>query len=70
MISVQEAREKIVAAMRPTPAETVALPAAWNRVTATPVIATPVVAPAGQPGRPVPQLPAWPFVQHQLPAAA
>jgi molybdopterin molybdotransferase len=39
MISVAEAREKIVAAMRPTPGETVALPAAWNRVAAMPVAA-------------------------------
>jgi len=35
MISVAEARERILAALRPTPAEIVPLAAAWNRVSAT-----------------------------------
>jgi molybdopterin molybdotransferase len=39
MISVEEARERILAGLRPTPAETVALAAAWGRVTAAPVTA-------------------------------
>ncbi len=39
MISVDEARDRILAALRPTPAEIVALADAWNRVTAAPVIA-------------------------------
>jgi hypothetical protein len=39
MISVEEARGKILAALHPTPAEIVALAEAWNRVTATPVLA-------------------------------
>ena len=39
MISVDEARGRILAGLRPTPAETVALSAAWNRVTAQPVLA-------------------------------
>ena len=39
MISVDEARGRILAAVRPTPAEIVALAEAWNRVTATDVIA-------------------------------
>ena len=39
MISVAAARERIVAAMRPTAAEIVAIPAAWNRVSAAPVTA-------------------------------
>ena len=39
MISVEEARERILAALHPTPGEVVALPDAWGRVTATPVIA-------------------------------
>ncbi len=39
MISVEEARTRILAGLRPTPAETVALANAWNRVTASPVIA-------------------------------
>jgi molybdopterin molybdotransferase len=39
MISVEEARGRILAALRPTPAEVVALANAWNRVTATPVVA-------------------------------
>ena len=39
MIPVADARARIVATMRPTAAETVALAAAWNRVTAAPVIA-------------------------------
>ena len=39
MISVEEARERILAALRPTPGEVVALANAWSRVTATPVIA-------------------------------
>ena len=39
MISVGEARTRILAPLRPTPAETVALAAAWGRVLAMPVIA-------------------------------
>jgi molybdopterin molybdotransferase len=39
MISVEEARERIVAELQPTPAEIVALADAWARVTASPVIA-------------------------------
>jgi molybdopterin molybdotransferase len=39
MISVDEARERILATLHPTPAEIVALSNAWGRVTATPVIA-------------------------------
>ena len=39
MISVEEARERILADLHPTPAEIVALADAWGRVTAAPVIA-------------------------------
>lgn len=39
MISVEEARERILAALNPTPAEIVALANAWGHVTAAPVIA-------------------------------
>ena len=39
MISVEEARNRILAAMHATPAEVVALAEAWNRVTAAPVTA-------------------------------
>jgi len=39
MISVDEARSRILDAMHPTPAEVVALADAWNRVTAGPVTA-------------------------------
>jgi molybdopterin molybdotransferase len=39
MISVEEARSRILDALRPTPAEVVALAEAWNRVTAAPVVA-------------------------------
>jgi molybdopterin molybdotransferase len=39
MISVEEARERILAALQPTPGEIVALANAWGRVTAAPVIA-------------------------------
>jgi molybdopterin molybdotransferase len=39
MISVEEARERILAALHPTPAEIVALANAWGRVTAEPVVA-------------------------------
>jgi molybdopterin molybdotransferase len=39
MISVEEARARILAGLRPTPAELVALPDAWNRVSAAPVLA-------------------------------
>jgi molybdopterin molybdotransferase len=39
MISVDEARNRILEALRPTPSEIVALANAWNRVTAEPVIA-------------------------------
>src|SRR5690349_18878401 len=39
MISVDEARDRILATLSPTPSEIVALANAWNRVTASPVIA-------------------------------
>ena len=39
MISVDEARTRILADLRPTPAEIVPLAEAWNRVTAAPVVA-------------------------------
>lgn len=39
MIALEEARARILAALAPTPAETVALPEAWGRVTARPVAA-------------------------------
>ena len=39
MISVEAARDRILADLRPTPAEIVALADAWNRVTASPVVA-------------------------------
>jgi molybdopterin molybdotransferase len=39
MISVEQARERILANLAPTPAEIVALADAWGRVTAAPVIA-------------------------------
>ncbi len=39
MISVEAARGRILAALRPVPAETVALAASWNRVLAAPVVA-------------------------------
>src|SRR5271166_3170037 len=39
MISVEEARERILANLHPTPAEIIALADAWSRVTAEPVIA-------------------------------
>jgi molybdopterin molybdotransferase len=39
MISVEEARERILAALHPTPGEVVALASAWDRVVAAPVIA-------------------------------
>ena len=39
MISVEEARGRILDALRPTPAEVVALADAWNRVTAEAVVA-------------------------------
>ncbi|MBX9700501.1 MAG: molybdopterin molybdenumtransferase MoeA, partial [Acetobacteraceae bacterium] len=37
MIAVEEARARILAALAPTPAETVALPEAWGRVLAAPL---------------------------------
>jgi molybdopterin molybdotransferase len=37
MISVDQARDRILAGLKPTPAEVVALANAWNRVTAEPV---------------------------------
>ena len=37
MLSVEEARARIVGPLRPTPAETVSLPEAWGRVLADPV---------------------------------
>lgn len=39
MISVEEARNRILQALAPVPAEVVALADAWNRVTAAPVVA-------------------------------
>ncbi|SDB70780.1 molybdopterin molybdotransferase MoeA [Belnapia rosea] len=39
MISVEEARARIIGALAATPAETVPLPAAWGRVLARPVLA-------------------------------
>ncbi len=39
MLSVEEARARILAPLRPTPAEMVPLPDAWGRVTAAPVTA-------------------------------
>jgi molybdopterin molybdotransferase len=39
MLSVEEARTRILSALSPTPPEVVALAAAWNRVTAVPVLA-------------------------------
>src|SRR4051794_21576682 len=39
MISVEEARERILAALRPTSGQVVALANAWGRVTAAPVAA-------------------------------
>jgi len=39
MISVDEARDRILNDLRPTPAEVVALSNAWNRVTAAPIVA-------------------------------
>jgi molybdopterin molybdotransferase len=39
MISVEEARARILADLKPTPAEVVALAGAWNRITAEPVVA-------------------------------
>jgi len=39
MISVEEARERILATLHPTPAEIAALADAWGRITATPVTA-------------------------------
>ncbi len=39
MISVEEARARIVAPLRPTPPEVVSLPQAWGRVLAAPVLA-------------------------------
>ncbi len=39
MISVEEARARILAGLTPSPVETVGLSAAWNRVSAAPVIA-------------------------------
>lgn len=46
MISVEEARERILAAMRPLPPEVVALPEAWGRVTALSVVARVTQPPA------------------------
>ena len=39
MISVEEARARILAPLKPTPPEIVALPEAWGRVTAAPILA-------------------------------
>ena len=39
MISVEEARARVLAGLTATPVETVGLSAAWNRVTAAPIVA-------------------------------
>ncbi len=39
MLSVDEARARVLALLHPTPAEVVALPSAWGRVLASPIIA-------------------------------
>src|SRR3954468_1841433 len=39
MIPVEEARARILAGLRPTPAEIVPLAAAWDRITAAPCLA-------------------------------
>ena len=39
MISIEQARQRILAALHPTPAEIVALATAWGRVTAMPLVA-------------------------------
>src|SRR5262249_52820549 len=49
VISVDEARDRILAALRPTPSEIVALANAWNRVTAAPVLARLTQPPAAVP---------------------
>lgn len=46
MLSVEEARARILAGLRPTAAEVVALPEAWGRVTAAPVHARVTQPPA------------------------
>ena len=46
MLSVQEARTRIIAGLRPTQAEVVALPDAWGRVTSSPVLARVTQPPA------------------------
>ncbi len=46
MLSVEEARSRILEALSPTPAETVALPAAWGRVLARPVLSRVTQPPA------------------------
>jgi molybdopterin molybdotransferase len=46
MISVEEARARILGALAPTPAETVPLPAAWGRVLARPVLSRVTQPPA------------------------
>lgn len=46
MISVEEARARILGALQPTPAETVPLPAAWGRVLAAPVLSRVTQPPA------------------------
>lgn len=46
MISVEEARSRILAALSPTPAETVALAQAWDRVLARPVLSRVTQPPA------------------------
>ena len=39
MVSVEEARARILAGLQPAPAEIVTLAEAWSRVTAVPVVA-------------------------------
>ena len=46
MIALEEARARILGALSPTPAETVALPEAWGRVTARPIVARVTQPPA------------------------
>ncbi len=48
MISVEEARGRILAALKPVPAEVVALADAWNRVLAQPVLARVTQPPTDQ----------------------
>ena len=51
MISVEDARTRILAALAATPAETVPLPAGWGRVLARPVLARLTQPPAASRAR-------------------